>query len=371
MNDTDRERLQKLCQTAQGDALLVFDEKTAYITTGVLTITTNISSPIYDSKVAITPSLLNSIINTMPEGEIKVRSLGDMKFKFRSGDYSRTVCMIDAESSVKIENSGISADTTLSNAKDIYDCIQSVMNFAHKNQSNVTSCVHVKISESDAVFVGTDGTIASIRAYKQKNPMQQMSFTMTVPQCQSVCRILSDDSVKAVRIVIDSTGKVVVGSKFGKVVLAKSTHEFKDFTSFLRQASVNAVTRKVSQDAFMVSVPVDEIKRALSSINSMFTKNEYPQANIKVSDGTLTMSSEVSTRGYDKFLASMKVENTGNLSVRISTVLLMKAITKIKENVNIYWSKSLDPTKAPLCIMNSQDALVYFAPISIAPKEED
>lgn len=376
MNDTDKQRLLKLCHSVK-DELIVFDDKTAYTTTANLTVITNLSEQIYDSKIAVSPTTLASIINTLPDGDIKVRSLGDFKFQFKSKGYSRTITTVDAENSIKIEHLPIKDDIIITNGKKFYECMTFAMQFAHKNITQITSCVHISASGKEISFIGTDGVIMALRVYQQDSAMDEMKLSLTLDQCQSICRILQDDSVKAVRIGTDQLGKIVVVSKFGKAVLAKPIHEFKDFRKFLTKAPVNSETRARSAISNSASVESDELKIALSSIISMFVKNEIPEANLIIDSKSVIIKAEAVTRGYDKFSATINAIATGSLSVKISPILLLKSISKFKETVNIYWNPDLvdqSNNRSPICISGKDlrmDQLIYFNPINTVPKEED
>jgi hypothetical protein len=122
-------------------------------------------------------------------------------------------------------------------------------------------------------------------------------------------------------------------------------------------------------DEKCVEADSEEIKSALANINSMFSKNEFPYVDVHIYKDKINLDSEVLTRGYDCFKASIPARSTGEYSIRVSSMLFLKAVSKVK-NARIHWRSEQPPESNPFVIENGSE-MVFFAPLKMPPKDDE
>lgn len=369
MNTADKKRLLYLCSVCVKDSIIIFDENEAYTNTQSQTVSIKLSNN-FANKVAFSPTTLQSIITTMPDGDIEINSLKDFKFKFKSKNMQRLVTAIDADYAIRFFMEKESDSLTVMNPEEFAKSIAFVSSFAHKDGLIPFSSVYVRISGNIADFFATDGTSMAYRRYVQRMPFED-DINLVIPQAhlQSVIRVLADDGAKIAQINIDKNRRVEFSTENFSTIMAPSAYEFKNLLPIMDNEAALSSNREMKADAHKIDLDNAELKQSLSNIISMFVKNEFPYVDVHIYKNKMNLETETLARGYDCFKASIEAMATGEYAIRVSPTMFLKALSKVK-NATIYWRNNMDIKVNPFVLDNGTE-MVFFAPTATPPKEDE
>lgn len=370
MNSADKKRLLYLCAIAQKESMIIFEEKEAYINTQSYSVSVKLSEAISEAKIGISPQTIQSIISTMGGSDISIEKSDVFKYKFKSNGIQRIITVINAEYAPKVTLGEVVSRFTITNPNDLAKSISFASNFASKDSVLNTSNSFLKIRDNEIDSFATDGISMGYRKYAQRLPFEEeANLVISNSQTQPVIRALTDEGAKTAQIKIDERGAISFSTENCTSILARSSGEFRDFITMMNGVSAVDSNGKRKEDENHSEAPLEEIKSALSNINSMFDKNEYPFVDVHIYKDKLNLDSEVLTRGYDCLRASIPAKSTSEYAVRLSSILFSKAISKFKE-ARIHWRSSLDSKVNPLVIENGTE-MVFFAPLNMPPKTDE
>lgn len=371
MNNSDKKRLLYLCSICPKDNLVVFSGGEAYVNARTHTVAVNLSRSISTCSIGISPSTLQSIISTMTDEDIEVTQLKDFKFKFKSKGMQRTISATDAEYSSKIEVDEIVDTYSIMNPEEFAKSIAFVSNFSYKDGLASLASVYVRIVDNYANIYATDGASMGYRRYTQKLPFED-SIDLIIPQqhMQPVIRTLTDEGSKTANIQVDKNNVIQVSTSNFRVILCRSTDSFKDLVSIMDREAAMSSDRKIKNDSHSLKMDNTELKQSLSNIISMFVKSEFPYVDIHIYKDRVNLETETLVRGYDCFRASIPAESTGEFSSRVSPIMFLKALSKVKD-ATIYWRDSTNGARINPFVADNGSEMVFFAPMKIPPKEDD
>ena len=371
MNSADKKRLLYLCSICPKESLIIFDDNEAYANSQSHTSLVKLSGVTFQSKVGISPLTLQSIITMMPDGDIDVRHMDGLKFKFKSKGMQRILTAVDAEYSIRLFLDKITDPISIVNPEEFAKAIAFTTNFAHKDTASPFSSVHISIRDNYAVFFATDGTSMAYKKYVQKMPFED-EIDLLLPQqhIPSAIRTLTDDDAKIAYLKIDqSSRRMELSTKNFSSVFAGSTDKFKDFLSLMDNEAAISSKREIKSDAKKIEVDNTELKQALNNIISMFVKNECPYVDVHIYKDRINLETETTTRGYDCFRASIPAKSNGEYSIRVSPTMFLKALSKVK-SASIYWRENNNLKVNPFVVDNGSD-MVFFAPTKMHPKDDE
>lgn len=369
MNSADKKRLLYLCSMCPNDNLVYFDEDIAFVNSNSQTMLTRLSEKIHQDKIGVSPTTLQSIITMLPKDDIVVSHPGEAKLKFKSGDMQRTIAITDASWVYRVDFDDDHDKIVIINPQEFAKAITFVSAFAKRDPLSLFSSVFVKISENTADIYATDGTSMAHRKYVQKIPFDEsVNLVLSHQHLQSIVRVLTDENAKLCKICIDKNKRLMFSSGTSEMIAATPNDEFRDFISMINHNAALTSDRETKPDTQSIEIDNAELKQALTNIVSMFVKDEFPFVDLHITKDQISLDSEVITRGYDCFRAVIPAKSTANYSVRVSPILFLKALSKIK-NATIYWRSGAALEANPFVIDNTIER-VFFAPLSTAPKDD-
>jgi hypothetical protein len=371
MNSTDKHRLTMLCSAAGNGIYVVFNGRTAYTSRSNMSFMVNLSEALLgEEKCAMTPDTLRTIIKSMPD-TIVIKRLSGFKYKFSSCSVSRVLTMVDAEESQPMPFSNICDEITITNPLEFSKCISFTSPFA--SEKDFLSSIFLETNGMSTDIIAMDGFSLAFKKYTQKLVSDEMKWLISKDHIQTVINFFSEDGVKAVKVERDTEGKIRITSEIGELVLLKCTHDYRDFKKNIDAVCPIRTDGSLSENAAVVEVDTEELKKALSHVISMYVRNEYPSVDILIEDNLMRVDTEVTARGYDCFRAEIPVEkkrDNDRYRIQTSPVIMLKALNRYKGKVRLIWTKDADPQKNPICLSQTKTEMVLFTPKSTVPKED-
>jgi DNA polymerase III sliding clamp (beta) subunit (PCNA family) len=279
--------------------------------------------------------------------------------------------MVDAEESQPMPFSNICDEITITNPLEFSKCISFTSPFA--SEKDFLSSIFLETNGMSTDIIAMDGFSLAFKKYTQKLVSDEMKWLISKDHIQTVINFFSEDGVKAVKVERDTEGKIRITSEIGELVLLKCTHDYRDFKKNIDAVCPIRTDGSLSENAAVVEVDTEELKKALSHVISMYVRNEYPSVDILIEDNLMRVDTEVTARGYDCFRAEIPVEkkrDNDRYRIQTSPVIMLKALNRYKGKVRLIWTKDADPQKNPICLSQTKTEMVLFTPKSTVPKED-
>ena len=373
MNSTDKHRLIMLCSAAGKDMLAVFDGMTAFTNNVNMSLEVNLSSALFgEDKCAISPETLRNIIRSMPD-TISIKNVSGLKYKFSSGKVSRVLTAVSNEAACALTFSNVADEITITDPLEFSKCLSFVSPFAHTKDYSQLSSIFLETKETYTDMIAMDGFSLAFKKYSQKLISDEMQWLISRDHIQMVTSFLGEDGVKAARVERDTEGKIKITSDIGVLILLRCVLDYRDFKKNINAMCPMRTDGSLSDNASVVEIDSEELKKALSHVISMYVRNEYPAVDILIEESIMRVETEVTVRGYDCFRADLPVDkkrDNERYKIQTSPVIMMKATGRYKGKVRVIWNNNIDPQKNPICLSQTDSDLVLFTPKSTVPKED-
>jgi len=341
--------------------------------TGTISLKLNKSAVTTDIDVsfAVSTERLRSIMSWMPKGDI------DLKFKgteliFSSGKTRREITVSDAENMIP----EISIDeecedsSAIMNKERFADALEFSSYFKHKDQERSIGYVTAFFRGKKIYFIGSDGGVLGFFLYIQKFEFPDTTLLLGDSQLSSILSVIKES--KNIQIKFDDRKYGIYGERLSFVGL-QPTYDIPDYLKLIDSMCPRKTDCVLYNSEFIV-VETGGLKRAISHCGSIFSKNDHPHVDISFENEIIKISSKSSSKGYDSVHEEVRSSSFAEKQIRLSPVLLNKALSKYDKICEISWRKDANEN-SPICISShagneAVSCFVLLAP-KIVKKEED
>lgn len=372
---SDRRVLEAIAQAAPPDANITFnlgERNTASFSTISSCFRVNLSNILelpdnsdleddelaesFSIKFALSADKLRSAVCMMPpEKEISI-TVDKYRATFKCMTMTRTMSLIDAEDSVQVEMNGDVEECVLASASEFVDCLSYAVQCVHKDEVLPVGNVLLTVNGDTIKFIGADNKVLALVSYTQKIRFLEGDIAIS-PSHVLLINKLCSLAESSVIFSIDEMKKIKIASKLGHVIFAQPLIKFVDMTAMVDKFAAINSDIVYAKSAKRCVVSTKELKQALSHANAIFSKNEFSFVDITIEPNSLALYSQ-SKENSTEFSFSMEVESEAVYNVRLSPMLLSKALGALgSKAVTIAWKSDADSTQ-PLGITNpSEDRL--------------